>query len=220
MLITNNTYGNGHGVSIGSYTSPSVSNMTVINCTFTNTDAGVRIKTDRDRGGFVHNISYFNLTMTNLQNPILIYTEYTNQNSIYRALDSISPAIAASYPTSKVTLTTPYYRDITISNVIANAKSTRTAGLIWGLPESSISNVTLINVHLAGSKTFGIYDAKNVQIIDSSHSVPSGVSQFSFFNTDVTFSNSTPSANMVTIRRRHDRFHRQPFYILQFADDA
>jgi polygalacturonase len=176
MLITNNTYGNGHGVSMGSFTSPSISNLTVVNCTFTNTDAGLRIKTDRDRGGFVHDIFYGNLTMTNLQNPILIYTEYTNTTAMYRAVDSISPVIAASYPTSTNSAKTPYYRNILISNLVGNAKSTRTAGLIWGLPESSISNVTLINVHLAGSKTFGIYDADNVQIIDSSHSVPVNVS--------------------------------------------
>jgi polygalacturonase len=199
MLITNNTYGNGHGVSIGSFTSPSVSNMTVVNCTFTNTDAGLRIKTDRDRGGNVHDILYGNLTMTNIQNPILIYTEYTNTTAMYRAVDSISPAIAASYPTSSISSTTPHYHDILISNLVANAKSTRAAGLLWGLPESSISNVTLINVHLAGSKTFGIYDAKNIQIIDSSHSVPVNVSQFSFYNTDVTFSNSTPSSSVVTL---------------------
>jgi hypothetical protein len=118
---------------------------------------------------------------------------------MYRALDSISPAVAASYPSAPITSTTPHYRNIIISNVTATAQSTRAAGLIWGLPESSISNVTLINVHLTGSKTFGIYDAKNVRIIDSSHSVPSGVSQFSFYNTDVTFSNSTPSASVVTL---------------------
>jgi polygalacturonase len=199
MLITNNTYGNGHGVSIGSFTSPSVSNMTVINCSFTNTDAGLRIKTDRDRGGYVHDISYFNLGMTNVRNPILIYTEYTNTVAMYRAVDSISPAVAASYSSAPVTSTTPRYRNITISNVTATTQSGRAAGLIWGLPESSISNVTLINVHLTGSKTFGIYQAKNVRIIDSSHSVPSGVSQFSFYNTDVTFSNSTPAASIVTL---------------------
>jgi len=200
VLITNNTYGNGHGASIGSFTSPYVSNMTAINCTFTNEDAGIRIKSDRDRGGFVHNIYYFNLTMTNVKNPILIYAQYTNTTTIYRTLDSISPAIAASYPSAPVVAgKTPTYREITVSNVTANAQATRTAGLIWGLPEMSISNVTLVNVHLAGSKTFGIYDAKNVQIIDSSHSVPNGVSQFSFYNADVTFSNSAPSASMVTL---------------------
>ena len=198
MVITNNTYGNGHGVSIGSYTSPSVSNMTVVNCTLTNEDAGIRIKSDRDRGGFVHIISYSALTMTNVRNPILIYTEY-NATGAYRVLDSIAPGLAASYPSAPVTTTTPHYRDITISNVIANAQSTRTAGLIWGLPEMSISNVTLVNVHLLGSKTFGIYDAKNVRIIDSSYGVPNGVNQFSFYNADVTFSNSAPSANLVTL---------------------
>ena len=82
MLLTNNTYGFGHGISIGSFTSPSVSNMTVINCTLTNTEAGIRIKTDRDRGGYVHNISYYNLSMSNVKNPILIYTEYTNTVSM------------------------------------------------------------------------------------------------------------------------------------------
>lgn len=199
MLITNNTYGYGHGVSIGSYTSPSVSNMTVVNCTFTNTDAGIRIKTDRDRGGFVHDISYYNLTMGNVRNAILIYTEYTNSVSMYRALDSISPAVAASYPSAPITSTTPHYRNITISNVTATAQANRAAGLIWGLPEASISNVTLINVHLTDTRTFGIYDAQNVNLIDCSHSVPSGVSQYSFYNASVTFSNSAPSASLVTL---------------------
>ena len=199
VLISNNVYGNGHGVSIGSYTSPSVSNLTVMYCTFTNTDAGLRIKTDRDRGGFVHNISYSNLTMTNVMRPILIYTEYTNGISQYRALDNISPGVAASYPAAVITATTPYYRDITISNVTGNAQSGRAAGLIWGLPESCVSNVTLVNMHVAGSTSFGIYHAKNVRIIDSSHSVPAGVSQFSFFDTEVTFSNSVPSTTTVTL---------------------
>jgi len=40
VLITNNTYGNGHGISIGSYTDGGVSNFLVINCSFTGTDNG------------------------------------------------------------------------------------------------------------------------------------------------------------------------------------
>lgn len=199
VLITNNVYGNGHGVSIGSYTSPFVANFMVVNCSFTGTDQGIRIKSDRDRGGYVHNLQYLNLTMTNVMHPILIYTEYTNTTSAYRAVDSISPAVAASYPSASVSGTTPRYADILISNVTATAQSSRAAGLIWGLPEMSISNLTLIKVNLTGSKTFGIYDAKNVRIIDCTHNVPGGVSQFSFFNSDVMFSNSTPAANTVTL---------------------
>ncbi len=43
-----------------------VSNITVVNCTFNNTGLGIRIKSDRDRGGFVHDLNYLNLHMTNV----------------------------------------------------------------------------------------------------------------------------------------------------------
>jgi polygalacturonase len=201
ILITNNTYGAGHGVSIGSFTSPYVSNMLVINCTFNGTDQGIRIKSDRDRGGFVHNINYYNLSMTNVMHPILIYCQYTNTTPAYRALDSISPAVAASYPAAPyVAGKTPTYRDITFSNIIATGQSGRAAGLVWGLPECSVSNLTLIKVNIsADTRTFGIYDANNVQLIDCSHIPSANVNQFSFFNSQVTFSNSTPSASVATL---------------------
>lgn len=200
ILITNNTYGSGHGVSIGSYTSPYVSNMLVINCTFNGTDQGIRIKSDRDRGGFVHNINYYNLSMTNVMHPILIYCEYTNTTPAYRALDSISPQVAASYPSAPfVPGKTPVYRDITISNVTATGQSGRAAGLVWGLPECAISNLTLIKVNLsADTKTFGLYDVSNARIIDSAHTPSAAVSQYSFFNSQVVFSNSSPAASVVT----------------------
>ncbi len=199
ILITNNTYGYGHGVSIGSFTSPSVSNMLVINCTFNNTDQGIRIKTDRDRGGYVHNIKYYNLSMTNVMRPILIYCQYTNTVSAYRAVDSISPGVAAGFPSNAVILTTPHYADITISNLTATVQSGRTAGLIWGLPESCVSNLTLIKVKITADKTFGIYEAKNVQFIDSQITTPSSVRNLSFFNADVTITNSTAPANSVSL---------------------
>jgi polygalacturonase len=199
VLITNNTYGAGHGVSIGSPTSPSVSNMTVINCTFNNTDQGIRIKSDRDRGGFVHNISYLNLSMTNVMRPILIYCQYTNTVSAYRAVDSITPGVAASYPSSPVTSKTPTYRDIVISNITATVQSGRTAGLIWGLPEMSISNVTLAKLNITAPKTFGIYCAKGVQIVDSTITTPAGVTNVAFYDAAISFTNSTPSANSVSL---------------------
>ncbi len=199
ILIVSNTYGFGHGVSIGSYTSPSVSNMTVMNCSFNNTDQGIRIKSDRDRGGFVHNISYYNLSMTNVMRPILIYCQYTNTVSAYRAVDSITPGVAASYPSNAVISTTPRYRDIIISNVTATVQSGRTAGLIWGLPEMSISNVTLAKLNITGSKTFGIYCAKGVQLIDAQITTPTGVTNIAFYDAAITFTNSSPAANTVSL---------------------
>ena len=177
VLITNCTYGYGHGVSIGSPTFGGISNLTVINCTFSNTDQGIRIKTDRDRGGFVHNLSYLNLSMTNVGYPILIYASYVATNREYRALNTLSPAIAATYPAAPITGKTPIYRDITFSNITATAQSGRRAGLLWGLSEMGITNVLLERVTIVADKPFGVYEARNVRLVDSKIITPDGVNK-------------------------------------------
>jgi polygalacturonase len=186
VLITNCTFGYGHGVSIGSPTSGGVSNLTVINCTFNNTEQGIRIKSDRDRGGFLHNLSYYNLRMTNVGYPILIYACYNATNRVYRALTDVTPAIAASYPGAEITRRTPIYRDITFSNITATVLPGHRAGLIWGLPEMAVSNVLLQNVTITADKPFGIYDAQNVRLVDSKIVTPDGVNKLSSTNAEVT----------------------------------
>ena len=179
VLITNCTYGYGHGVSIGSPTSGGISNLTVINCTFNNTEAGIRIKSDRDRGGYLHNLSYLNLSMTNVECPILIYSAYMATNRAYRALNDLTPEIAATYPSAPVGRRTPIYRDITFSNITATVPAGRRAGLIWGLPEMPVTNVLLQRVDITADKPFGIYDAQNVRVINSRIVTPDGVNQLS-----------------------------------------
>jgi polygalacturonase len=185
VLITNCTYGFGHGVSIGSPTRGGVSNITVINCTFDNTDAGIRIKSDRDRGGFVHNLSYLNLSMTNVGFPILIYGSYMATNRDYRALQKLTPAIAATYPAAPITERTPIYRDIVFSNITATAQAGHRAGLIWGLPEAAVTNVLLQRVNITADHPFGIYSARGVQVVDSKIVTPEGVNLLSCTNADV-----------------------------------
>ena len=185
VLITNCTYGYGHGVSIGSPTSGGISNFTVINCTFNNTDQGIRIKTDRDRGGFLHNLSYLNLRMTNVGYPILIYASYMATNREYRQLNNLTPAIAATYPRGPITDRTPIYRDITFSNLTATVQPGRRAGLIWGLPEMAVTNVLLQRVNITADKPFGIYDAQNVRLVDCKIITPEGVNKLSCTNAQV-----------------------------------
>jgi polygalacturonase len=177
VLITNCTYGYGHGVSIGSYTRGGVSNITVVNCTFNNTDSGIRIKTDRDRGGFVHDMKYLNLRMTNVGCPILIYASYKAQERQYRNLNNLTPQIAAGYPTAPVGELTPIYRDFVFSNITATAQPGRRAGLIWGLPEMNVTNVLLQHVNIAADKPFGIFDAQGVRLVDCQIKTPEGVNQ-------------------------------------------
>jgi polygalacturonase len=186
VLITNCTYGYGHGVSIGSPTSGGVSNITVVNCTFNNTESGIRIKSDRDRGGYLHNLSYLNLSMTNVGCPILIYASYMATNKEYRNLNNVTAAIAAGYPSSTVGNRTPIYRDIVFSNITATVQSGRRAGLIWGLPEMAVTNVLMQQVNITADKPFGIYDAQNVRLVDSKIITPGGVNQLSCTNADVT----------------------------------
>ncbi len=174
VLITNCTYGYGHGVSIGSPTWGGVSNITVINCTFSNTESGIRIKSDRDRGGYVHDLHYLNLRMNNVGCPILIYGSYMSHERAFRDLNDLTPAVAATYPAADVTDRTPIYSDITFSNITATVQPGRRAGLIWGLPEAPVRNVLLEDVDINADEPFGIYDAQNVRLVHCEITVADG----------------------------------------------
>jgi hypothetical protein len=195
VLITNNTYGDGHGVSIGSYTSPTVSNITVVNCTFNDTDQGIRIKTDNDRGGVVQNINYYNLSMTNVNFPILIYQYYNEVGTP----SSISPLAASTQTVSTVTSLTPVYRNITISNITATAVSGYPAVLIWGRMEMPMTNIVLKKVKISAQRPCEIYSASQVQIIDSQITTAAGSNTFWLYNSQVTLSNSASGASSVWI---------------------
>ena len=188
VLITNCTYGYGHGVSIGSPTSGGVSNLTVINCTFNNTEAGIRIKSDRYRGGYLHNLNYLNLRMTNVNVPILIYAAYMATNREYRDLNRLTPETAGGYPAASVGPRTPIYRDITFSNITATAGAGRRAGLIWGLPEMNVTNVLLEKINIKADKPFGIYNAQNVRLVDCNIVTPEGVNKIASTNARIVVS--------------------------------
>jgi polygalacturonase len=130
LTITDCVFKHGHGMSIGSETVGGVKNVLVRNCTFENTDNGIRIKSDRKRGGTVENLVCENITMKNVRGAITITSYY--------------PRIPATDEAQPVTETTPKYKNITIRNLTAT--SSRSAGVIVGLPESYIENVLLENV--------------------------------------------------------------------------
>jgi polygalacturonase len=180
------TYGNGHGVSIGSPTAGGVHDITVEDCTFINTEAGIRIKSDRGRGGVVEHLAYRNLTMKNVNFPILIYGAYMAPERWYRDLINITPEIATTYPSKPMADRTPVYRDITFSNITATAAPGRRAGLIWGLPEAPAANITLQNVNITADKPFGIYNATGVKIDKCKIVTPEGENKFATANAEMT----------------------------------
>ena len=145
VTITNDTFGIGHGLSIGSYTSGGVNGLTVSNCTFNGTTAGIRLKSERGRGGLVQNLIYTNITMTNVEYPININSYYNNGSVPSTPTD----------PAQAVTSTTPIWQNITISNLTSTTTSGQSnyngsyCGIIWGLPEEPVNGVTLRNVQLS-----------------------------------------------------------------------
>jgi polygalacturonase len=158
IKVTDCIFRHGHGMSIGSETAGGVRNVTVNNCTFEGTENGLRIKSQRGKGGVVENISYSNITMKNVDPAITLTTFYMYSS----AGDPSQPSAPKDGDAQAVTETTPIYRNIRISNL--KATCVKSAGIILGLPESHISDVVLENVEITAATTgLSIKNAKGVQ---------------------------------------------------------
>ncbi|HTV82248.1 MAG TPA: glycosyl hydrolase family 28 protein [Acidobacteriaceae bacterium] len=77
MAIADDHFYCGHGMSIGSETNGGVSAIRVRNLTIDGADNGIRIKSDSSRGGLVENVSYDDVCMRNVRNPILLTPHHT-----------------------------------------------------------------------------------------------------------------------------------------------
>ncbi len=162
--------------------------MIAYNCTFNGTTSGIRLKADPTQGGLTQNISYSNMTMTNVQYPIVLYSYYIKVGNpgVASGSNYITPARAAQdnasimadggYVDFFVTKATgtirnrqanaySLWRNISFSNIT----STEGKGynVIWGLPDRLVENVTFNNCHFSGDYGFEIYDATNVQFIST-----------------------------------------------------
>lgn len=159
ITVTGCTFLHGHGMSIGSETAGGVRNVTVENCTFDNTENGLRIKSDIRRGGLVQDILYRDIKMTDVT-PAITFTCYYMNNSAMDANRS-QTATGAVAGGDHV----PKYRDIRVVNLIAICP--RSAGLIEGLPESCISNVDFENVQIASETGLKLENARGIVFRDS-----------------------------------------------------
>lgn len=195
VLVTNNVYGNGHGISIGSFTdSGGVSNITVINCTINGADNGIRIKSDNNRGGLVQNINYYNIGITNVHFPIQVYAYY-NANG---TPSSISPTVAAGTNPAPVTTLTPIYRNITFSNITATSVSGYPIGLIWARTEMPATNIIFNKVNITGDRSFDLYNVVGAEFVDCNLGVSATSNTFALFDAQPIITNSAPSSTLFT----------------------
>lgn len=145
VVVANSRFGTGHGLSVGSETVNGVNTIRVNNVLFAGTDNGFRIKTGRDRGNQIYGMTISNLTMVDVPTPLSL-SEY------YPAVPTASQTDLAQTITRE-----PYVHDISISDVTAtNPRTVRdtavSGGLVLGLPESQIYNLSLNHIHISSSK--------------------------------------------------------------------
>ena len=126
LTVRNTHLYNGHGFAIGSQTSGGISAVRVDTLSIDGSENGLRIKSDRSRGGLVRDVRFENVCMRAVGNPIVFTSTYT-------------PLEGASLPV---------YRDILLHNVHSLAPGGLT---LDGLDaahrlEASFDNVVIDNV--------------------------------------------------------------------------
>jgi len=134
MSVLDNHFYSGHGMSIGSE-AIGQAYLLVDGLTEDHTTSGIRIKSNVTRGGLVHDLTYRNICMREVKNPIAISPYYTNQTT--EGFED------PKYTGTKI----PDYKAITIRNVI---DTTPGDVLIAGLDEAHRTEITLDGVKIDG----------------------------------------------------------------------
>jgi len=142
ITITDCQFEAGHGLSIGSEIAGGVQNVRAERIHFKGTDQGIRIKANRDRGSDVSNVSFKDITMQNVRTAIVISEYYPKM---------MPEGEAAPAPISRLT---PFFHDIRIENLTAEGGNL--AGVIIGLPESPVKELSLKNVTVSAAKGLSI----------------------------------------------------------------
>lgn len=158
ILIENNTIKHGHGISIGSETTAGVHNMLVRHCTFDGTDNGIRIKSMRGAGGLVENVRYTDITMKNVATAITLQLDYVDNNRPdFKGDPTKIPAI----------------HNILLDHI--TVESARNAGIIHGIPDSPITNITLRDVSITAEKDLDVRNADDPHYIRVTRDIRPGV---------------------------------------------
>lgn len=178
LTIAHNHFGAGHGMSIGSETNGGVSNVKVYDLSIDGVNSGlgggssngIRIKSDSDVGGLVTGISYSDVCVRNIANPILLTPRYTTATGT----------------------SIPEYTGITISDFRSVASSVTPTVTIDGYDTGHITGLTLDNVVIDG------ISSANVSATNASITLGPGNVNFTPSGTNVTVMNdisgsSTPN---------------------------
>ena len=149
MTVRNVHFYNGHGFGIGSQTSGGLSAIRVDGLTIDGADNGIRIKSDKSRGGLVDDVKFENVCMRGVANPIVL-------NPFYTTFDGTR---------------IPVYKNILLHNV----HSLGSGGItLAGLDATHRLEATLDNVVIDGVKASDITSRHAVRTLRRGNLEPSG----------------------------------------------
>lgn len=134
--------GPSRGVNIGSEMSGGVYNITIRNVHFHAAKFAVRVKSGRERGGEVRDVTAENLCFDKMEMGVMINMHYGDGE--------------AAGPNDEGT---PHVHDITLRNISGNALD---AGFFECLPESTCHNIALDNVNITYKGGFQCYHASGI----------------------------------------------------------
>ena len=135
ISVLDNHFYSGHGMSIGSETYTGDSYLLVDGLTEDHTTSGIRIKSNVTRGGLVHDLTYRNICMRDVQVPIAI-SPYYNNGTTDQFFDP-------GFKGDRI----PDYKKINIENVTDLSPGDI---LIAGHDQAHRTQVDLKNVHIQG----------------------------------------------------------------------
>jgi polygalacturonase len=137
LTIAHNHFGAGHGMSIGSEFTGGVSDINVYDLSIDGLNMGgsggssngIRIKSDTSRGGLVNNVTYSDVCVRNLSNPILLTPKYSTATGAF----------------------IPQYTNIKIQNFHDVSGGSNTPQVtLDGYDSSHMNSITLDNVTIEG----------------------------------------------------------------------
>jgi polygalacturonase len=159
ISVLDNHFYSGHGMSIGSEANGDAF-VLVDGLTEENTTSGIRIKSNVTRGGPDHDLTYRNICMRGVRNPIAISPYYTNQTT--------EGFVDPGYKGTRI----PDYKKVVLQNIYSeNAGDV----LIAGINDEHRTEITLDGVHIEGlqpSQLHLAYDDIHIPACPANHNAP------------------------------------------------
>ncbi len=132
------------GFVIGSNTDGGMRNIYVTHCSFEGSDVGIRVKSNRARGGLVKDIYIDSIRMVSIVNEAISFDTYYEAATLSGGSEKL-----------------PEFRDFYISNIICNGA--KTAMLFRGLPEMPVHDLHFKNVYIQANKGVEAEAIKDIQ---------------------------------------------------------